>query len=663
NPLDCSAVGQPQIVTITVTDEAGLMSVCQSTVTVLDTIPPTIICPPDQVFIGDLEVGGAFPSLPDPTATDNCPVTVSCDLQSGDFFPCGETTVVTCVATDESQNMVECTYAVTINCEPDGPCEPTGFPTFSTVLDSAGLGLPHLYALLRGAVASNGDYVAIGVRQRYQPLQHIDYYFYRFDPTGNLLTHQLMELSVDPLQPILQDFGEPYAVLDLIEVFDAAGNPDGFMTAVSGFTQNTGTYNAVLARLDQDGCVAWSQQVFNAIGNDHARAIVQDGPGGDLFIAVEKEDFQPQMEIIRIAPDGTNCGSHRYALGTPGYRAADLIALNGIAGANFLAVGNGNWGNGPELGVLMIESLMLPVNNTVYRFPFSGPNGAIPMSISSVDQRGNKVVAAGFLGTGSGRRAVILQLNIDEIPGAPPMITLDWSRQIDDPTDPNNQFPGMLAHDIELLDDGRIVVLLEDPVDNLRSRALLTGFDANGNWLWARDYHGPFSGDALPFSRAWDLAMAPDQTVAVFGGRTATVNNDEREWLLRADPLGQLNDCDCFTPVDVLVTAEAPDPTFAIAPYQADGCPLFSVDFVCTPDQREQFFCRDSELLCEVDWTITPVDSVGHGCCWTLDFNNLGNTTIYAVSFTTLHGESIDHTEAPGYFTPDDLYNHILVSP
>ncbi|MCB0636591.1 MAG: hypothetical protein KDC54_08230, partial [Lewinella sp.] len=60
---------------------------------------------------------------------------------------------------------------------------------------------------------------------------------------------------------------------------------------------------------------------------------------------------------------------------------------------------------------------------------------------------------------------------------------------------------------------------------------------------------------------------------------------------------------------------------------------------------------------------ITPVDSVGHGCCWTLDFNNLGNTTIYAVSFTTLHGESIDHTEAPGYFTPDDLYNHILVSP
>lgn len=81
--------------TVTCTSSAGPS--CTFTVTVQDTQPPSITCPPNQVKPNDPGQCGAVVNYPPPTITDNCPgtFTATCTPASGSFFPVG-TTTVTC---------------------------------------------------------------------------------------------------------------------------------------------------------------------------------------------------------------------------------------------------------------------------------------------------------------------------------------------------------------------------------------------------------------------------------------------------------------------------------------------------------------------------------------------------------------------------------------
>jgi hypothetical protein len=94
---------------------------CTFTVTVVDTQPPTITCPPNQTAVTNQNVcapPGTTPcqivTFPAPTASDNCPgVTVACNPASGSCFPTG-TTTVTCTATDASGNTATCSFTTTV---------------------------------------------------------------------------------------------------------------------------------------------------------------------------------------------------------------------------------------------------------------------------------------------------------------------------------------------------------------------------------------------------------------------------------------------------------------------------------------------------------------------------------------------------------------------
>jgi predicted alpha/beta superfamily hydrolase len=102
------------IVTLTVTDNHGASSTCASTVTVLDTTPPSITCP------ANISMGCALDRLvvvtyPAPTVSDTCDPhpTVACTPASGTAsFPIGVTTVV-CQAVDAAGNPNSCSFTVT----------------------------------------------------------------------------------------------------------------------------------------------------------------------------------------------------------------------------------------------------------------------------------------------------------------------------------------------------------------------------------------------------------------------------------------------------------------------------------------------------------------------------------------------------------------------
>jgi hypothetical protein len=85
---------------------------CSQTITVVDTIPPVILCPGPVTRV--ICTNGLVLHYK-PKVSDNCPgpVTVNCTPPSGSFFPVG-TTVVTCTATDACGNTSSCSFTVTI---------------------------------------------------------------------------------------------------------------------------------------------------------------------------------------------------------------------------------------------------------------------------------------------------------------------------------------------------------------------------------------------------------------------------------------------------------------------------------------------------------------------------------------------------------------------
>lgn len=100
--------------TTTVTCSTTAGPGCTFTVTVNDTQPPSITCPPNitarTAAINDPCVVVSFA----PVAIDNCPgVTKVCSPPSMSCFPVG-TTTVTCTATDASGNTATCSFTVTV---------------------------------------------------------------------------------------------------------------------------------------------------------------------------------------------------------------------------------------------------------------------------------------------------------------------------------------------------------------------------------------------------------------------------------------------------------------------------------------------------------------------------------------------------------------------
>lgn len=84
------------------------------TVTVSDTTPPTITCPPNQMV--NAASSPAVVTYPAPTVSDNCSGvgTPICSPASGSLFPAG-TTTVTCNVNDGNKNSASCQFTVTVS--------------------------------------------------------------------------------------------------------------------------------------------------------------------------------------------------------------------------------------------------------------------------------------------------------------------------------------------------------------------------------------------------------------------------------------------------------------------------------------------------------------------------------------------------------------------
>ena len=106
------------LVTATATDASGNTASCTFNVTVIDTEPPVVVCPPDQMETGDISGNLTLPDYTGLlTSSDNCAVTVISQSPNAGTVVSG-TTIVSMTAADNAGNSSTCTFSVTVDAIP-----------------------------------------------------------------------------------------------------------------------------------------------------------------------------------------------------------------------------------------------------------------------------------------------------------------------------------------------------------------------------------------------------------------------------------------------------------------------------------------------------------------------------------------------------------------
>ncbi len=126
NSFNCSSVGTPKQVTLTLTDNSSNVSTCQAMVTVEDNTPPEPVC---QDITVELDASGSASITAadiDNGSSDNCgAITSELDISSFDCTNLGYPMQVTLTVTDGSDITSECKAQVTVveNTPPVASCK------------------------------------------------------------------------------------------------------------------------------------------------------------------------------------------------------------------------------------------------------------------------------------------------------------------------------------------------------------------------------------------------------------------------------------------------------------------------------------------------------------------------------------------------------------
>jgi hypothetical protein len=117
NTFNCSQVGTPQTVTLTVTDVNNASNVCTATVTVIDNTPPSITCPPNATVNANASCQGTVGAYSAATLSDNCnslPAVTQSPASSTVLTGHNTAQTVTLTANDGNGNSATCSLIVTL---------------------------------------------------------------------------------------------------------------------------------------------------------------------------------------------------------------------------------------------------------------------------------------------------------------------------------------------------------------------------------------------------------------------------------------------------------------------------------------------------------------------------------------------------------------------
>ncbi|MEL6987375.1 MAG: HYR domain-containing protein, partial [Bacteroidota bacterium] len=110
--FDCSNLGENEVI-FTAMDASGNADTDTITITVLDSLAPSLTCPGNIISTECNNITFATPTIGDNCSTTGTPMQTE-GIASGEVFPIGET-LITYTFMDDSNNPSSCSFTVTIN--------------------------------------------------------------------------------------------------------------------------------------------------------------------------------------------------------------------------------------------------------------------------------------------------------------------------------------------------------------------------------------------------------------------------------------------------------------------------------------------------------------------------------------------------------------------
>ncbi|MBK6622508.1 MAG: HYR domain-containing protein [Saprospirales bacterium] len=501
-------------------------------------------------------------------------------------------------------------------------CEPVNSNTFSTVLAPQGPE-SEIELALDGFEASNGEHVALGFSTAFSPFT-LDLIFTRMDEKGQLIADpQYLEFSYNgnELEALIDS--ETPTNAHLTEVFDGNGNSQGYLMAVTMFNTalppGNSTLDVLAALLDHSGCVVWSRYMERAGSDEYARDVIQLA-GGELVVLVNR--FQPAtgvntMELLSFSINGQNCSDLQFNLpSTDEFFPSAIANVEGLTNPSATVAVGGYWKSGQRfLGIYLLQSDltlatpgpllydMLPANPEETPFP------------TGILQNGENLVVAGYMTKNSpDREAFLMEVRPYTPSGIVDGLPL-WARRIRNNATNAVYGNGFRIYGLDKNPAGELFVAgAAMGANDEFFRAFLIKTNQQGVAQWTNLFPGAFGNESAQDALAYHVDVANDGSLVLAGYRPRPDSSDGFFWVSRTDPGGNLNNCDCFDPLSLLIEnyqpefsqTTSPEPTSVAC---AGGITIPS----CVAYTPSQLFCDQffPQPLCEAAFDWAPLNSCG----------------------------------------------------
>ena len=529
--------------------------------------------------------------------------------------------------------------SVTVNFGNNKDCQPVDISTFSTVLtEQTEFPLNNIKVAIPN---SAGNYAFAGIKKddvSGEPCL----YFGEINANGNLVIAptciEVLATSGSSLPVLDQDF----LSITMIEV-----SSGGYLVAANNAAEG-GTNSDVrplLIRLNAMGCVDWIQQIdlpLGVLASGYAFELFEK-PGGGFWLGVERffSALIPEgnLSLYEINAGGTSCTSTNVTPQLdPGtiYGAKAILPVNNLGGSNaaFAVAGIGAFDEN-SLTVHFLDNTFLNAADNNY-FYFDADGDAMTQEVTAqMAQVADQLYIAGT--TADNKIFVANTL---------PFINGVFNPQLNDiwhytPIMPATlaQLTAFKASDMMLAADGNLAIIgyAFDPSNPDDRKAFLLRINQQGIvQSISLFYDGTFN-----YSIANDISRTTDGGLLISGGKyqlpSLSGTNFHGAWIAKTDVMGEIGECECYLPIDAMITTIPSDVFVEGLNIGNNACSLTAMNDNCLPLSDNQSFCDQSTVPtnCEVEIAFTV-----NNCGDTYTFEPIPNDGANTYSWTFTAGGS-----------------------
>lgn len=475
------------------------------------------------------------------------------------------------------------------------PCDGVTKAVFNTLFPSD-TSDHRFYFPMDGIEASNGEYVGIGVRENQNAT--FDAFFYRLDPSGNLIADPkfiTLNTSVLNLDAYVMPFDDDHHSLAQIrEIFNSNGVSQGYFVSLTTQSLLSG-YDVVMLRLDATGAVQASN-ILESEKDDVRSVDCLRRTDNTMVILAQYQNTQIQSNfsvfLAEVNPLSCAIISKNLAEANPDFNWIPFrIAPVNIGPASYAVSSRFDSAGMHFIGLNLFNNNLQPVNGFGEGLIDIKPNFSteVPFPTGMVTINSEAYICGTYeLNDGSDKAEPFLFKATFQPPVPFPVIS--WMDIVPTSGLFNN---GMHFIDIKKSADNQLVVLgnTNGFSGNIQG-AVLMKYTTGGSFSWGRQTGTVFNG--VNYSRNVPVFVTPATDGGFLYGAAfiAGPNGYGRIYAMKSDPDGWLHDCNCLSANTPVFQSVIPR-TYLFHPYPLDVAQDELVPNIqASQSQLPQAFCN-----------------------------------------------------------------------